>query len=338
MDTPMEIGFFFWPYTPALIRTMAAAAQRYRYDVVGVADTPGVAMDPWVAATLLAEAVTDIPLAICVSNLVSRHPAVSAAAIASLALLCGGKAVLGIGAGHSGVRNLGLRSSTAGELARGVRFIKDLLRGGASTLGDTTAALPWVTQVPQVFVAASHDRALTAAGAVADGVYINYGLHRENVCDAEAIVRRSAEAAGRHPDAIEIWQIAALDCSDDGESSRRALGTILAFLTGYIVGARDPVTRGVPPELSAAVKELCAHYSTRPGQADADLVARLGLFEYLARRHAICGTPDECLTQLAAARAAGVHRLMLSVSLAADPARTVELFGERVLPAVRSWD
>jgi hypothetical protein len=44
-----------------------------------------------------------------------------------------------------------------------------------------------------------------------------------------------------------------------------------------------------------------------------------------------------CLTQLAAARTAGVHRLMLSVSLAADPARTVELFGERVLPAVRSW-
>ena len=47
---------------------------------------------------------------------VSRHPAASAAAIASLDLLCGGRAVLGIGAGHSGVRNLGLRSSTAAEL------------------------------------------------------------------------------------------------------------------------------------------------------------------------------------------------------------------------------
>ena len=65
MDTPMEIGFFFWHYTPALIRKMAAVAQRYRYDVVGVADT------------LLAEAVTDIPLALCVSHLVSRHPAAS---------------------------------------------------------------------------------------------------------------------------------------------------------------------------------------------------------------------------------------------------------------------
>ena len=65
MDMPMELGFFFWPDTPALIRTMAAVAQRYRYDGVGVADT------------LLAEAVTDIPLALCVSHLVSRHPAAS---------------------------------------------------------------------------------------------------------------------------------------------------------------------------------------------------------------------------------------------------------------------
>src|SRR5262245_2103767 len=105
LDKPMEIGFFFWPYAPALIRRMAAAAQRYRYAVVGGAATPGVAMDPWVAATLLAEAVTGIPVAICVSTLVSRHPAASAAAMASLDLLCGGKAVLGIGAGHSGVRN-----------------------------------------------------------------------------------------------------------------------------------------------------------------------------------------------------------------------------------------
>jgi hypothetical protein len=234
-------------------------------------------------------------------------------------------------------RHLGLRSSTAAEIERGVRFIKDLLCGGERSREDTTAARPWVTQAPQVFVAASHDRTLTAGGAVADGVDINYGLHRENVRAAEAVVRRSAEASGRDPDAIESWQIAALDCSDDGESARRAIGKSLAFLTGYIVGARDPVTRGVPPELSDAVKALRAQYSTRPDQADADLVARLGLFEYLARRHAICGTPDECLTPLAAACAAGVQRLMFSVSLAADPARTVERFVERVLPAVRSW-
>jgi len=54
------------------------------------------------------------------------------------------------------------------------------------------------------------------------------------------------------------------------------------------------------------------------------------------RRLAICGTPDECLAQVRAARAAGVRRLMVSVSLAVDPLATVRLFGEKVLPAVRS--
>jgi hypothetical protein len=31
----------------------------------------------------------------------------------------------------------------------------------------------------------------------------------------------------------QIWQIAALDCSDDGESSRRAIGKSLAFLLTF---------------------------------------------------------------------------------------------------------
>ena len=42
----MEIGFFFWPYNVALVRGMAEAADRFGYDMVGIADTPGNAMDP----------------------------------------------------------------------------------------------------------------------------------------------------------------------------------------------------------------------------------------------------------------------------------------------------
>jgi len=95
----MEVGFFFWPYTPDLVRRMATAADRYGFDLIGIADTPGNAMDPWVAATMVAEATERSRLAICVSNLVSRHPAVSAAAIASLDLLAPNRAILGLGTG-----------------------------------------------------------------------------------------------------------------------------------------------------------------------------------------------------------------------------------------------
>ena len=38
------------------------------------------------------------------------------------------------------------------------------------------------------------------------------------------------------------------------------------------------------------------------------------------------------IKQALAAKAAGAERLMLTVSLASDPLRTVELFGEHVLP------
>ena len=92
----MEIGFFFWPYHVALVRAMAEAADSLGYDMVGIADTPGLAMDPWVATALLAERTRRARVAVCVTNLVTRHPAVAAASIASVDLLAPGRAVLGV--------------------------------------------------------------------------------------------------------------------------------------------------------------------------------------------------------------------------------------------------
>jgi len=236
-------------------------------------------------------------VALCVTNLVTRHPAVSAASIASVNLLAPGRAVLGIGVGHSGTRNLGAPSP--------------------------------------VFLAASHPRSLRAAGATAGGAFINFGLGADDVRASESTVLEAARAAGRDADDVEIWQIACLDCHEDGDAARRKIGAILAFVSAYIMGGGDLARRGVPPEHRAPLAELRRRYSTRPGDADAALVAELGLFDYLSRRLAVCGTPDECLAQARAARAAGVRRLF-TVSLATDPVRTVRLFGERVLPLLRS--
>jgi len=334
----LEIGFFFWPYDVALVGAMAEAAEDFGYDMVGIADTPGNAMDPWVATTLLAARTRRARVAVCVSNLVTRHPAVSAASIASVELLAPGRAVLGIGVGHSGTRNLGAPSLPPGELAEGVVFIKELLRARPASYRGGTAHLPWVKRPSPVFLAASHPRSLKAAGAHADGVFINYGLGADDVKESEGTVAQAARAAGRKPGDVEIWQIACLDCAVDGEASRRKIGAILAFVSAYVMGGGDLARRGVPPAHRAPLLELRRRYSTRPGEADAALVAELGLFDYLSRRLAVCGSPDECLAQVRAAQAAGVRRLMFSVSLAVDPVRTVQLFGEHVLPVMRAGE
>jgi 5,10-methylenetetrahydromethanopterin reductase len=331
----MQIGFFFWPFTADLVRGMAAAAERYGYDMIGIADTPGNAMDPWVAATLVAEATVCPRIALCVRNLESRHPAASAAAIASLELLAPGRTVLGLGTGHSGTRNIGLARSRVGALADGARFIRELLAGRPASWQGSEAHLPWVKRPSPVFLAASGPKALAGAAAAADGVFVNFGRAADNMAQTEAAVAAGAAAAGRDPGEVETWQIAALDCNADGEATRRKIGAILAFMAaGYILQG-DLAARGVPTERHAAVGELRRRYSTRPGAADAALVDELGLFDYLSRRFAIYGTPEQCREQMLAARRAGLDRVMFSVSLAADPVATVELFGREVLPAVR---
>jgi 5,10-methylenetetrahydromethanopterin reductase len=331
----MEVGFFFWPYTLELCESLAERADRYGYAMIGIADTPGNAMDPWVSAAMVARASRRARVAICVTNLLTRHPAVSAAAIASLDHVSGGRAVLGIGAGHSGTKNVGLPKSRARELAAGVTFIKALLRGEPATLGTGSAHLPWIKRAPPVFLAASHPQPLQAAGRTADGVFANYGIGADNIRDSRAQIVTGAQAAGRDPATLEIWQIGALDCHPDRDVARGKVGAMLAFLAGYVIGDKHLETRGVPEPLREPLLELRRRYSTRPGDADIRLVQELGLFDYLSRRLAICGNPKDCLEQALAAKAAGAERLMLTVSLASDPVQTVELFGEHVLPKLK---
>src|SRR5262249_23848292 len=174
----MQVGFFFWPYSPELCERLAERADRYGYAMIGIADTPGNAMDPWISAAIVARSCRRARVALCVTNLLTRHPAVSAAAIASLDLLSHrrallplrppGRALHGIGAGHSGTKNVALAKSRADELADGVPFIKTLLRGDPGNFRGANAHLPWIKRAPPVFLAASHPKPLQAAGRTAD--------------------------------------------------------------------------------------------------------------------------------------------------------------------------
>src|SRR2546430_14624047 len=70
----VQVGFFFWPYTPELCERLAERADRYGYAMIGIADTPGNAMDPWVSAAIAAPARRPARVAICVTNLITPPP------------------------------------------------------------------------------------------------------------------------------------------------------------------------------------------------------------------------------------------------------------------------
>jgi 5,10-methylenetetrahydromethanopterin reductase len=329
-----RFGFFFWPWSPEYTTRMASLGEDGGWDLVGIADTPGNAMDPWVALTLAATHTERVRLAVCVTNLATRHPAITAGAAASVDAVSGGRLILGIGTGHSGVVNVGASVSAPLDFREGLRVTRALLAGERASIGGATMQLAAPGRQVPVYAAASGPNALRAAGAAADGAFVNYGLQREHVARARALIAEGAAEAGRTPDDVDIWWIACLDVNERREAAFDKLGNILGFVAAYVLGPA-PAARGVPAELVPAIRQMRAAYSTRRADMDPGLARRLGLFDYLRRRLAIAGTPDECVEQVRAALGAGATRLMFTVSLAADPVRTVELFGKHVLPAVR---
>ncbi len=314
MTTP-RFGFFFWPYEPSLVARMVRLGEEQGWDLVGIADTPGNAMDVWVALAQAATVSTRVRLASCVTNLATRDPAITAGAAVSLDRLSGGRFVLGVGAGHSGVVNVGHRPATPAALREGLTRVRGLLAGDR--------------RVP-VYAAASGPGALRAAGAAADGAFVNYGLGAGETSRARALLAEGAAQGGRDAASLDTWFIACLDVSERRETALGQLGNILGFVAAYVLGPA-PAERGVPAELVSAIVELRRQYTTRRREMDPDLVRRLGLFDYLRQRLAVAGTPEDCAEQVQAALAAGATNLMFTVSLAADPIRTVELFGRHVL-------
>jgi len=327
----MRFGFFFWPYTPEYTARMARLGEETGFDLVGIADTPGNALDPWVAMTLAAAATSRVALATCVTNLVTRHPSITASAAASVDAAAGGRTILGVGAGHSGVANVGGVPSPAADLREGLTFLKVALSGAPASWRGAPTHLSWIKRPVPVYGAASGPAALRAVGAAADGAFVNYGLGAQHVSRVRGLIAEGAAGARRPASEIDVWSIACLDVAQRREDALEKLGNILGFVAAYILGP-DPAGRGVPPDLVPAVHELRATYTTRQRDMDPALTRRLGLFDYLRARLAIAGTPDDCVAQVRAAEAAGVTQLMFTVSLAADPQRAVELFGKAVLP------
>jgi alkanesulfonate monooxygenase SsuD/methylene tetrahydromethanopterin reductase-like flavin-dependent oxidoreductase (luciferase family) len=241
--------------------------------------------------------------------------------------------ILGVGAGHSGVTNVGAAASSPADFREKLRVVRGLLAGERLGLGGKETHLPGLARRVPVYAAASGEHALRTVGAVADGAFVNYGLQSEHVSRARSLIAEGAKETGKS-DGADVWWIACLDVSERREDALEKLGNILGFVGAYVIG-RTPGARGVPAHLIPAVSELRKAYTTRRSEMDPGLVRRLGLFDYLRHRLAIAGTPDDCVEQVRAAMAAGATSMMFTVSLAADPVRTVELFGTHVLPAVR---
>ena len=346
---------------PGLVEAMATRAEAAGFDGFAVVDSQNLAGDCYVGLTLAATATDHIQLGTAVTNPVTRHPAATAAAAASLQLASGGRFVLGIGRGDSALAHLGRAPAPVSLFERYLVALQGYLRGEelpfedltfhegvappVNTLGLASAPdgsrLHWVNpsaaKVP-VEVAATGERVIGAAARHADRIMLAVGADPARVRWGIESVRAARTDAGLDPDGVSVGAFVNVVAHDDLDVARTlvsgGLSTFARFsvMHGTPSGPVDDSQRAVLDTVHGRY-DMNVHTQTGSPQASA-------LTPEFIDRFAIVGTAATCRSRLAELVALGLDKLIVtgpSLGSDRDQARAAtERFSAEVLPALHT--
>jgi probable F420-dependent oxidoreductase len=281
--------------------------------------------------TLMAGQTTGIHIGPCVTNPVTRDPTVTAAAMATLNEISGGRMELGIGRGDSAQRVLGRGPVAVAALERACVTIRDLAEGREVDLDGTTVRLKWSQghRLP-IWVAAYGPQALRCAGRVADGLILQ--LADPFIIEwALRYLREGAAEAGRSVSDIKVMAAAPAYLSDDLPRARDQVRWFPALVSNHVV---DLVRRYHDTELPAGLTDYIAarerydyaHHG-RTGSDNADFVT-----DDVVDRFCVIGTPEQVRARLAHLRELGVDQFNI-YSMVDDPRGLIHAFGSEIIPA-----
>lgn len=334
----VKFGINFMPTAPPReVVGWAREVERLGYELLGISDSQSICRDVHVTLAMCAASTERIRLGSRVITPLTRHPAVAASAAATLEELAPGRTLIGIGSGDSAAYNLGLRPAPLAELRAYASTIRELLTAGVSTYHGTPGRLTWTRATIPIYLAASGPRTLRLAGEIADGVVIRTGILPEIVRESIAAVHAGALAAGRDPDAIDLWWWPDANVAGSYREGVEEIKMSLAA-AGNHLSRFTTEGKHIPPELLPRVTELGKRYTftdhVMPGSANCRLIEKLDLVDYLAHRFAAVGTAQDCVRKLAQAAEAGARQFWISVHFD-DKLRFLRDWATQVMPAFR---
>jgi 5,10-methylenetetrahydromethanopterin reductase len=320
---------------PHRVAATATWAEERGFDGILVADSQNLNADAWMELALAAEATERIGLGTGVTNPLTRHPAVTAAAAATLQEESGGRAVLGLGRGDSALAQIGRPPAHVSELERALVRIQAFLSGATADLDEGPSRIGWIaaSEQPKVPVA------IAATGPQVIAVGARHAEQIDFTVGAEPDRLRWAVAAAREAGAGDGTSLGAF--VNVGVHRERAVARDL--VRGSTAIFARFATEGAPPDglsdvTRRGIDEVAAGYDeSRHGQAGAAHARRLG--GDFIDRFAVVGDPEEVAERLREIAALGIERIIaVPGSLDADPEQLAEsndLLATAVLPALR---
>jgi len=331
--SPISVGVGLLPALPVReLADAAAEAEARGYSCVWVPDERFF-RDVMVTLAAVARSTRRVRLGPCVTDPFVRHPAVTAAALATLQEAAHGRLVVGLGAGISGFGALGITSRRpAAAIRAAVRLIRALCAGETVAMDAPVhfhgrmdfGPVP----VPPIYVAGRGPRILEVAGEVADGVMLGGFASPAGVDRAMSHVDTGLARAGRSRRdlAVAAWTHTVI-----GVDARRVWRRARLVVFGMLLSSREVLpTFGIslPAELEAAMAPVrYGDHWTLPDEVLA-LVP-----DEVVQAFTVSGTPPECLAKLRGLAAAGVTHFALRLWPVDDasPLAPMRIFADEVL-------
>lgn len=339
---------------PANVARRAERAEASGYDGITTVDSQNLSGDCYIALALAATGTSRIKLGTGVTNTFTRHPAVTACAIATVQAVSQGRAVLGIGRGDSALAHLGFSPSPVGKFEDYLARLQGYLRGeevpfeeggnvDALRLANqpTSSRIEWIRpghypKVP-VDVAATGPKVIAAAARHADSITFAVGADPARIRWGMEVAREARRKAGLPAD-MPFGAYVNVVVHDDPEVGRRlgeggvSLFARFSAMHGTAVGPTTAEEKRVMEGIHDAY-DMTRH--SRAGSPQAAVIT-----PEFAAEFGIFGPAQSCAERLRSLVALGLSRLVVVGSSAgADPAeaaRAEQRFVEEVLPALRS--
>lgn len=353
----------FWRAGGTQSFTSVEAAKRIEaegWDGQMFMDSQCLSGDPYVMMGAWAAATERIKLSTGVTNPLTRHPAVTAAAAATLQSISTGRAVLGIGRGDSALAYLGHAPVRLDAFGKALSEIQTLLRGGeilfasheraadapsldTLSLGNrpTACRLKWLPDgMPKVplDVAATGPKVIELAAPLAERLTFSVGAIPERIGWAIEVARTARRRHGLGAEGMSYGAQLIVVCHPDIEAVREAATSFVAPLARFQVmqrSAAGPQNTGDAESFDTIRR---SYDMTKHGESVShEKLGGQSLSWDFVTRFAIVGPPDHCIERLLQLAALGLTRFVI-VGPGFHPEAGTNggsLFASEVIPAVR---
>jgi 5,10-methylenetetrahydromethanopterin reductase len=314
------------------VTDLAAAADAKGFEAMWFIDFQLGMKDVYAAMNLAALASENLHIGSAVTNLITRHPTVTANATAALDELSGGKAMLGLGAGWSAVYGAGGQPSKLGDLSAGIDEFRKLFTGEEQELYGTKVKLAAATRQIPIYLAVSQPGMLRLSGEKCDGAIL-MGAADPEFCEWQLkYIHEGLEKAGRDRSEVVVDLVVTMSVDDDEE---KALSDVRAWATSQ--AATFDVWKHMPPawerfrpEFAAANSgyHLVEHLSLHAGHKQV-------VSDEFVRSVALAGTKEQCVARLKELAALDIDRITFAL-LSGGRKRRLEQLADEIIPAVNA--